>query len=275
MSAITELVTNRSGVKQFRRHWKVAESPRTELRAAMLIVHGICEHSARYAHVAEHFVHAGIDVLAFDLRGHGETQGRRGYVDRFDHMLDDVEELLEERRSHGVPVVLLGHSLGGLICTAYATTQRPQPDLLVLSAPALAANVPGWQRLMAPVFSCIAPILALPSDFDGALLSGDPDVGEAYRADPLRVTKTTARLGNEIFSAMDHTNRDLSKIRIPTYVFHGTADELVPPSASAPLAELPGVTRVLHPKLRHECLNEPERADVLRGIDEWLAPRIS
>jgi len=270
MAAITELITNRSGVKQFRRHWKCTTDP----GAAMLIVHGISEHSGRYAEVAEHFVASGIDVLAFDLRGHGETHGRRGYVDRFGQLLDDVEELLEERRTLRVPVVLLGHSLGGLICTAYATTDRPQPDLLVLSAPALAANVPGWQRLIAPVFSFISPTLALPSDFDGALLSRDAAVGEAYRTDPLRVTKTTVRLGNEIFSAMDRTNDRLSKIQVPTYVLHGTADDLVPPAASAPLEALADVTRVLHPDLRHECLNEPERDAVLAGIDEWLAPRI-
>lgn len=240
----------------------------------MVLVHGIAEHSGRYDHVGRFFAERGIDVLGYDQRGHGETHGTRGYVGSFSQLLDDVEDLIAERRSLGVPVVLMGHSLGGLVAASYAVSSRPQPDLLVLSAPALSAEVPGWQRVVAPILSKVAPKLALPSDFDGGLLSRDPEVGEAYRTDPLRVRKISARLGAEIFTRMDRTTSRLDRISIPTYVLHGADDALVPEAASRPLADVPGVIRVVHDGLRHECLNEPEQDAVLEQIMGWLDDRL-
>lgn len=264
----TETVTSRGEVQQLRRRWRAGEP-----RAALLLVHGIAEHSGRYEHVGELLSERGVDVLSFDLRGHGESGGRRGHLASFDELLDDVEELLEERRSVGggdLPVVLMGHSLGGLICSAYAVSDRPQPDLLILSAPALSAEVPGWQKTMASVLSSWLPLLPMKTDFDGGLLSRDLDVGERYRDDPLRVKTTTVRMGNEIFKAMKRTADSLEKVRVPTYVLHGSDDKLVRPLASAPLESNPNVTRIIHEGLRHECLNEPEKEEVLASILEWL-----
>lgn len=266
----TEHATDRAGQPQLRRRW-----PATAPRAALLLVHGMAEHSERYEHVGAALSERGIDVLAFDLRGHGRSGGRRGHVDSFDHFLDDVEDLLAERRALGVPVVLLGHSMGGLIAAAYAVSGRPEPDLLVLSAPALAADVPGWQRSLAPLLSRFLPTLAMPNDFDGALLSRDTEVGDAYRDDPLRVRKATTRLGSEIFSAMERTTAELGSVGVPTYVLHGSDDRLVPERASAPLGELGNVTRVVHEGLRHECLNEPEKDEVIADLAAWLDDRLT
>ncbi len=270
MPASTETVTTAHGVEQHRRHWP-AEGP---ARAAMVIVHGMSEHSGRYEHIGGHFAKSGIDVRSFDLRGHGLTAGPRGYVGRFDEFLDDVEEHLDLQRELGLPVILLGHSLGGLICASYAVSDRPQPDLLVLSAPALSANVPGWQKTMAPIMAAVLPKLTMPSDFDGELLSRDPAVGTAYKDDPLRLRKATTRLGAEVFKAMTTVARDRRRIRVPTYVLHGADDNLVPPSASEPLVELENVTRVVHAGLRHECMNEPEQDEVLASISAWLDGRL-
>ena len=265
MSSTTQIVTNHAGVEQLRRRWAV-EDP----RAAVLLVHGMAEHSGRYEHVGEQFAAAGFDTLAFDLRGHGETQGTRGHVTSFSEFLDDVEELLAERRTLGVPVVLVGHSLGGLIATTYAVSDRPDPDLLVLSAPALAAEMPGWQRAAASVLGSVLPTLAIPNDFDGELLSRDEAVGEAYRDDPLRVRKATARFGKEVFTTMPATTARVAEITVPTYVLHGSADRLIPPSASAGFDTVASATRVVHEGLRHECLNEPERDEVIAGLVGWL-----
>lgn len=240
----------------------------------MLLVHGIGEHSGRYEHVGEAFADAGIDVLAHDKRGFGLTEGRRAFVRSFDEYLDDVEELLAERRSAGVPVVLLGHSLGGLTATAYLVSDRPQPDLAVLSAPALDAVAPAWQKQLAPVLGRAAPKLHIKADFDGSVLSRDPDVQHAYEHDPLRVDGSTAALGNAILGAMTETSERLDRLRVPTYVLHGGADELVPPSASEPLGFLPGVTRRVWDGLRHECLNEPEHPEVIAEIVAWLDARL-
>jgi alpha-beta hydrolase superfamily lysophospholipase len=261
---------DRGGEPQLRRRWRAAPA-----RAAMLLVHGVAEHSGRYEHVGASLSERGIDVVSFDLRGHGRSGGRRGHVEDFGHFLDDVEDLLAERRGLGLPVVLMGHSMGGLISAAYAVSDRPAPDLLVLSAPALAADVPGWQRLAAGALSRVLPTVSLPNDFDGALLSRDASVADAYRDDPLRVRRATTRLGNEIFTAMERTAAATgSGLGVPTYVLHGGADELVPPHASEPLAAHPEVTRVVYDALRHECLNEPERDEVVADLADWLDERL-
>src|SRR5690606_14257762 len=137
----------RDGLMQLRRRWRPPEPP----TAAILLVHGITEHSGRYEHVGRWLADAGFDVVAIDARGAGESGGRRSYVDRFADFVDDVEDQLVEVRRLGVPVVLLGHSMGGLIALDLATSDRPQPDLVVVSGPALGAQVPLRLRLLAPL----------------------------------------------------------------------------------------------------------------------------
>ncbi|MEM1332601.1 MAG: lysophospholipase, partial [Actinomycetota bacterium] len=233
-------------------------------------VHGIGEHTGRYEHVGAAFAAAGIDVLAHDQRGFGLTEGRRAFVTDIDEFLDDVEALLGERRTLDVPVILMGHSLGGLVATAHLVSDRPQPDLAVLSSPALDAVAPAWQRTAAPVLGRVVPKLHIRADFDGSVLSRDPDVQRAYEADPLRVDGSTAALGRAILRSMATTGERLERLRVPTYVLHGDEDTLVPPSASEPLASLPGVTRRVWPGLRHECLNEPEQDEVIGEIVGWI-----
>lgn len=241
----------------------------------MLLVHGIGEHSGRYEHVGAAFAEAGVDVLAFDQRGFGETDGPRGHVDDFDHFLADVEPLIADRRQLGIPVILLGHSLGGLVATAYLVGDRPQPDLAVLSAPALAAQLPTWQRAGAPILGALVPKLKIPADFDGSILSRDEQVQVDYETDPLRVPSSTARLGREILRTMNAVSTSLDRVRVPTYVLHGAADTLVRPEASYPLESLPNVTRRVWPHLRHECFNEPESDEVIAEVVEWLDGQLS
>lgn len=248
------------------RAWPPPGSP----RASMLIVHGIAEHSGRYEHVGAFFTEAGLAVHAVDLPGFGHSGGRRAYVDSFDRYLDVVEERLAAIRLPDVPTVLYGHSMGGLIALAYCLSERPAPDLAVLSAPALDANVPTWQRKGAPLLGRLVPRLPVASPIDGDQLSHDPAVGEAYFADPLVVTSTTAALGAELFATMAATRGRIGRLTVPTYVFHGGADTLVPPQFSAPLQEVPVVTRRLWPTLRHEAHNEPEYREVLGEVLGWL-----
>lgn len=270
-----ELTGTRDGITQLQRRWRLAPSDLSSdqavvPRSAVILVHGIGEHSGRYDHVGRFLAVQGHDVLAFDNRGFGQSGGRRGHVDSFEQFLDDVEDLVIERRQLGAPVVLLGHSLGGLIAAAYVVSGRPAPDLLVLSSPALGAKVPRWQRTAAPVLSRVAPRVFVKSDIDGAVLSRDPEVQNGYRDDPLRVAGSTARLGQEIFDAMESTTAGINRITMPCYVLHGGSDELIEPRFSRPLAGLPNVTYRLWPDLRHECFNELEKDEVLTALGNWL-----
>lgn len=239
------------------------------------MVHGIGEHSGRHVHVGSHLAAAGFDVLAFDNRGFGQSGGRRGHVDSFEEYLDDLDDVLAKQRSLGVPLVLIGHSLGGLIVATYLTTDRPQPDLAVLSAPALAAQVPRWQRIVVPLLSRIRPTLFVKSSIDASMLSRDVRVQQAYLDDPLVVFGATGRLGDEIFRRMPITVAALGRATIPVHVIHGEADALVPVAASDPVASLPNADRRIWPGLRHECFNEPEQVQVLEELTDWLVGQLA
>ena len=264
------LKANRHGATQLQRRWNVPNA-----KAAVLVVHGIGEHSGRYEHVGGFLASNGYDVMAFDQRGFGQSAGIRAYVESFDDFLEDVEDLLAERRELGVPVVLLGHSLGGLISATYLVSDRPQPDLGILSAPALDATIPKWKRVAAPLMGRLAPKLFIPDKIEGAVLSRDVAVQEAYLNDPLVIAGSTSGLGSATLTAMEATSANIAKIRVPTYVLHGDADELVPPSASEAAGALPNVTRRLWPGLRHEAFNEPEQLEVMSEMEQWLSEQLS
>jgi acylglycerol lipase len=240
----------------------------------VLIVHGIGEHSGRYARTALLLSEAGLDVQAFDLRGHGLSGGRRVYVRRWSDFLDDVESRLAALRRQGQPTVLFGHSMGALISLTYACSNRPAPDLLVLSAPPLKATVPAWQRVLAPVLSRVAPTMVLANPIAGEQLATDPNAAAAYFSDPLVQPRSTARLGAELFWAMKQVPGEIGRLHVPTLVIHGGDDKLVPTAGSEPLAGLPGVERRVFPGLRHETLNEPEGPEVVASIVEWLRAHV-
>jgi alpha-beta hydrolase superfamily lysophospholipase len=217
---------------------------------------------------------AGLDVHAFDLRGHGLSGGRRVYVRRWDDFLGDLEAKLAQVRRDGRPLVLLGHSMGALIALTYACSDRPAPDLLVLSAVPLGARTPAWQRVLAPVLSVVAPTLLVANPIAGDQLSRDPAVGVAYFDDPLVQPRSTARLGAELLRAMKRARSQVGRLHVPTLVIHGGADTLVPTAVSEPLAGVAGVERRVLPNLRHEVLNEPEGPEVVAAIVDWLRSHV-
>lgn len=270
IASTSELATTRDGLTQLRRHWP-AENP----RAALLLVHGIGEHCGRYEHVGSFLASAGIDVVGFDNRGFGQSGGRRAHVDAFSEFLDDIEDLLVERRKLGVPVILLGHSLGGLMSATYLVSNRPQPDLGVLSAPALAADLPRWQRVMAAILGRIAPKVFIKTTIEGELLSRDEAVGTKYKNDPLVIAGSTGGLGYHSLAAMKSTTESISAIKVPTYVLHGSADALVPLSASDCIADLDNATRRVWDDLRHECFNEPEQIEVMAEMLAWIDGKLA
>lgn len=267
----TGFIEAEDGIRLLTRHW-AATSP----RATMLIVHGLSEHSGRWEHVGEFFGGHGFDVHAIDLRGHGGSGGDRIDVEEFAHYLDDVSLMMETMVGLGRPVVMYGHSMGGLICTAYEVESRtPKPDVVVLSSPALAADAPAALKLAARIVGSVLPGFRMGTSIKGEHLSRDPSVGEAYFADPLVHVKGTARFGKEFLAAMDRTRSRLDQYDVPTLVVHGSEDTIVPPSASAPLAAVATVDRKLFPGFRHELHNEPEADEVLEHVLQWLTAQLS
>lgn len=269
-SSVEESGKTTDGLVHYRRRWAV-ESP----WCATLLVHGIGEHSGRYEHVGRLLSDAGIDVLACDNRGFGLSGGPRGHVDSFDQFIDDLAEPMSLRRELGVPVALLGHSLGGLMSTRYLQSSHPQPDLAALSAPALGADVPAWQRKGAPVLSKIVPRLRIKGEVVGDILSNNPKVGEKFTADPLRVTSTSTKMGNEIFEAMAKATAEVGSISLPLRVMHGAQDRLVAPHFSEPLATVPGSVRVTYPGLQHEIFNEDPHETIIAEMVSWMRETVA
>ncbi|CAN5836164.1 alpha/beta hydrolase [soil metagenome] len=252
------------------RSWHPAGSP----TARILLVHGIAEYSGRYEVVGELLADAGFEIHCPDLFGFGESGGRRADIGNWSDYHDQVQGHLETfRKDTDTPVVLLGHSMGGLIALGYLLSDRPQPDLAILSAPALGGGA-AWQKALAGPLARIAPLLPVPNNLDGSQLCRDPEVAELYFADPLVITSTTPRLGKHMFRAQDAVKTSLEKVSVPALVIQGGADRVVSPASTAHLGELPGVERKIYPKLRHEMFNEPEGPEVVADIVEWLNARL-
>lgn len=243
--------------------------------ASVLLVHGLGEHSGRYEHVGDQLAAAGLDAHAFDLRGNGGSGGRRGHVDRWSQFHDDLQERLHVVRdmAGAHPIVLYGHSMGGLVALGYLLSARPKPDLVVLSSPGLDSTLAAWKKALAPVLGRIVPSLAVPNGIDGRTLSRDPRVAEKVAADPACATASTARFGAEALAEQARVRRDFVSLTLPTLVLHGLDDGLVPAAASEILGSLPNVERRTYPGLRHELHNEPEGPQILGEVIAWLHKR--
>ncbi len=258
------------GTPLFLRHWPAAGKP----WAVLLLVHGLAEHSGRYERTGRLLAAAGLDVHAFDLRGHGRSGGREVFVNRWQDFLDDLASRAGAVRRPDLPFVLMGHSMGATIVLGYLASPNlpadaPKPDYLVLSAPAIEADIPATQRTLAPVLSLLTPMRIIENPISPEQLARDPEVGKAYFADPLVRPRSTARLGAEFIAAMAALQKDL-RVPVPALVVHGGEDRLVPTESSEVLATLPLVERRVIPGLRHEILNEPEGPQVVAVITGWL-----
>jgi alpha-beta hydrolase superfamily lysophospholipase len=270
MTSTTSTHVTRDGVSLVVRTWEAPDP-----KGLVLLVHGISEHTSRYNHVAEAVTESGLSMVGFDLRGHGESGGPRIDIEAFSSFVGDVGEMMTLVRERGLPVVMYGHSLGGLISLSYVVEGKNLPDALILSAPALGAKLPPGLETVGRIIAKVAPTFRLPTSVKGAQLSSDPSVGEAYFADPLVVTKSTARMGVAVLDAMKDVQTRIDDLTIPTYVFHGADDSLVPTEVSEVLETNANVRRVVYEGMAHETHNEigKERviADLVTAANEFVA----
>lgn len=273
MTTTTGTFTTSDHVELLTRSWTV-EAPRYDI----LLVHGLGEHSGRWDGPAAVFNRDGANVYSYDLRGHGASGHDRVHLDEWASFHRDIAEMANATvASSGRPWVLYGHSLGGLQSAGYLIDDwEPVPNIAVLSAPAMIATrgIDSVLKVAASVLGTIAPNARISSNIAGEHLSRDPAIGEAYFADELVETKATARFGKVTFAEQDRLRPRLGSISVPTLVVHGADDELVQPAASAPLAASDSVTRKVYPGVRHELHNEPEAAEIMGDIVDWINARL-
>jgi len=255
--------------------------PADEPKAILLVVHGLAEHSGRYGNLVNYFVPRGYAVYGFDQRGHGKSDGVKGYVDRFSYFVDDLDIFLRlvHSRHYDVKTFLVGHSIGGTIATAYAILHQDEFDGLILSGATLSTptDVAAGTILAARILSLILPKVGL-YVIDAEGISQDKSVVNAYVDDPLVYRgKIRARLGVELIKAMGTVNRQISEIRLPILVMHGAADRLSDPKGSEMLYQKVSSTDKMlkvYEGYYHEIFNEPGRGQVLADVESWLKTHI-
>lgn len=253
-------------------------TPETEqLRAVVVLSHGFGEHARRYDHVAQRFGAAGLVTYALDHRGHGRSGGKRVYVKDIAEYTGDFDTLVGiARREHpGLPVVVLGHSMGGGVVFAYAAEHPDNYDLVVLSGPAIAAqdDVPVAMAVLGKGLGSFFPGLPV-QQLDAAAVSRDPEVVADYNNDPLvwhgKVPAGVARALLLVGESMPQRARAITK---PLLVVHGADDRLIPAGGSERLVERVSSDDVhlkIYPELYHEVFNEPERDRVLDDVVAWI-----
>jgi len=253
--------------------WTPEEKP----TAMLLIAHGLAEHSGRYRHVAEFFVANGYGVYALDHIGHGKSDGLRNFVNRFTDYHVGITALTEQVKQDypEQSLILVGHSLGGLISSDFLLDYQNLFDACILSGPAIQTSAAPSTFLMyiSRLISALAPRLGV-AKLDGNAISRDPAVVAAYIDDPLVYNgKVTARLGTEMFTAMERVLNNAQLIALPLLILHGEEDALTKPAGSQELynkVSSKDKTLKIYPKLYHEIFNEPEREQVLADAVTWL-----
>jgi alpha-beta hydrolase superfamily lysophospholipase len=250
-------------------------------RAVLLVVHGLGEHAGRYDEFASRMASCGITTFAFDLRGHGLSDGRRGHVTRFDVYLQDLKRFRSEvvsLTSIRTPPFLLGQSMGGLIALRYLQEFGSHFAGAVICSPwlATAVEVPRWKTLAAPLLARLLPTLPFRHGLAPEDLSRDPAVVEAYRTDPLVHGRITPRTFVEVSAAMDLVPEHSSAITRPLLLLVGDADRVVDSDRTIALAQhlvTPDKTTHVFPGQLHELLNEADRASTHSLVGEWISAR--
>lgn len=256
--------------------------PSGEVKAVLLVVHGLGEHSGRYMNVVNYFVPLGYAVYGLDHIGHGKTEGGvTEIIERFEDLTAPLETYYKmiQGWQPGKPVFILGHSLGVLITIYYLFDHQDDFRGAIFSAPTVkpGSSITKATIMMANILSSLAPKMGLQM-LDVTTISRDPAVVNAYAKDPLVFhAKTPARIAAESLNRMQRMATELNRITLPFIVLQGSEDKLVEPSGAQMLydkASSADKTLKIYPGLYHEVLNETEKAMVLKDLETWLAAHL-
>ncbi|OGB35283.1 MAG: alpha/beta hydrolase [Burkholderiales bacterium RIFCSPLOWO2_12_FULL_61_40] len=249
------------------------------LRGVVVIVHGLGEHAGRYEHVARRLNQWGFAVRGYDQCGHGESGGVRGGLPTDTRLLDDLADIVDSTRAHmakGTPLILLGHSLGGLVVARFVALAVRPVDGVVLSSPALDPGLSGFQKWLVAVLPRIVPDLRVGNGLKPQFISHDPAVVAAYQADRLVHDRISARLALFIATTGPSTIAMAGQWTVPTLLLYAGDDRLVNPQGSrafAAAAPAQWVRAVCFDRLYHEIFNESDATPVFDTLKAWLDQR--
>lgn len=277
MDPSTETLEAGDGTDLYLRVW----APETDVRAAILLLHGVGEHGGRYEALASRLAGAGILVLGPDLRGHGHSGGPRVHVSSWTRYLDDARAILARLRTlaPGAPVFVYGHSMGSLIALDLAMSGERDVRGWILSGAGVEPSGIAKPHLVAiaRILTRVAPRVRLALGIRGAQLSHDPDVARRYDEDPLTQGRATVRWGTEALASIDRIREGAGGIVAPALVLHGGDDPLSRAQGSRWLAStLGGETElIVYEGALHEPHHEAAHGDVAGDIVRWIASTLS
>ncbi len=265
--------STKDNIKIFGQEWK----PDGKVKASIALIHGLGEHAGRYQHVAEAFTAAGYSLTAFDLRGHGKSEGIRGHAPSYDALMADITQNINITREHfpGLPVFLYGHSLGGNLGLYYCLTQKPQIKGAIMTSPGLgtASPLPPAKYALGKILNALLPATQMDNGLDCSGLARDPEVERLYSTDPLVHPKITARLGLSMFAAGDYILAHAAEFPVPLLLMQGTSDRLVNPRLTKQFANTAPISKITYKEWEgyyHELHNEPEKAQIIKTMIDWM-----
>jgi alpha-beta hydrolase superfamily lysophospholipase len=249
-------------------------------KAVVCLVHGHGEHTSRYAHVAEAFGKQGYILFGADLRGHGRSGGIRGHVNSIEDFMQDIDVLLAQARLHypGLPIILYGHSIGGVLVLCYGLLRKPNIKGVIATSSALHTVVEkqSLKVMMAKVLGSLMPTTVIASGLEAKDLSRDQEVVQAYINDPLVHDKISLGLGKTMLEASNFALTHAGEFPLPLLLLHGKADKIAFPFSSiefaAPLKQKS--TLVLWDDAFHELHNELEKDVVFKTMILWMDTRL-
>ncbi|GAB2741137.1 alpha/beta hydrolase [Melaminivora jejuensis] len=250
--------------------------PASQRRASAVLVHGLGEHMGRYEALARQLNAWGLGVRGYDHQGHGRSGGARGALAHGDGLTADLALVIDSQRAQmppGEPLVLLGHSMGGLVAADFVARGLRPVDALVLSSPALAAFLNPLQRLLLATLPRLLPNLRVGNGLDARGLSHDAAVVAAYRADALCHDRISARLAHYIATRGHQVLAAAPAWSVPTLLLWGEDDRIIDPAGCRALAAAaPAGVLTAHgfAGLLHEIFNERDAAPVLAALRQWL-----
>lgn len=253
--------------------------PGVTARGTVVIVHGLGEHAGRYDHVARQLNSWGFAARGYDQVGHGESGGLPGSLPTDTRLLDDLADIVDSTRARmapGTPLILLGHSMGGLVAGRFVSLGIRPVDALVMSSPALNPGLNAFQKLLVAVLPKLVPNLRVGNGLNASYISHDPAVVAAYQADKLVHDRISARLAQFIAKAGPATVALAPQWKVPTLLMYAGADHLINPQGSrdfAAAAPATVVTTKCFDMLYHEIFNELDATEVFATLRQWLAQR--
>lgn len=265
-------IFNQEGISFHIREW-LPECPSSGL---VFLLHGLSDHGGRFKYVGENLANQGFIFYAPDLRGNGQSEGKRGHFNSYGQILDDIDFIFRSaiEKHPGSPCFIYGQSMGGNLAINYCMSRQPSILGVISSSPwlRLVKSPSAIIRFVGLAVGKLLPSLSLSNGLDADDLTHDPVISKAYKTDPLIHGRITLNTFDLINSSGEWIFNNTDKLKIPLLLMHGNADRITSFDASRQLSlsNISNCTFLPWEGMFHELHNEPDKDLVLKAITDWI-----